>query len=109
MSQALVYIAGINTLLVGIGVTAYIINNFKRKDNSSETSNINSNVKRVSTEYTEDKSSENLKPGISKGEIKLEDIDNDELTAVILAAVCHASHKPIYSLKISSIKLLTNM
>ena len=44
--------------------------------------------------------------GTTKGDAKIIGVDDDEITAVILTAVSHASNIPLNSLKVKSIKKL---
>jgi len=102
--NAILLIAGILLILYFLKI---IMNNqeriLKKLSNPENASKVNiDNLTKINTQ----KVPSAKEKGITKGDSKITDVDNDELIAVIMTAVSHASNIPLTSLKIKSIKKL---
>lgn len=100
MNNIIVTLLLINTILVAVGVFAYIINNRKDKKNYNEKGNINYN------KFTNNITNENLIIGSLEGDAELIGNIDDETLCVILTSICQALNKPLNSIKIKSIRIV---
>jgi len=102
--NSVILIAGILLVLIFLKT---IINNQEKM--ISKLSHREDVPKTISEAMPAMDSKEKLVPlykGTTKGDAKIIGVDDDEITAVILTAVSHASNIPLNSLKVKSIKKL---